>query len=126
MCRKFCVGCGATQQEPEGAAPGPSGMTVEHLHPLLDHSGDLRLFIAAGEVLARGQMLELIQTAVKLGRMTVLSKADGGVRGIVAGNVMIGVSTIDGSGAVGHISVPVHHGHKGRMRMHLPCVARVD
>ena len=24
-------------------------MTVEHLHPLLDHSGDLRLFVAAAE-----------------------------------------------------------------------------
>ena len=71
-----------------GAAPGPSGMTVEHLHPLLDHSGDLRLFAAAAEMLARGQVPESIQTAVKLGRMTALSKADGGVRGIVAGDVV--------------------------------------
>ena len=41
------------------------GITVEHLHPLHDHSGDLRLFIAA-----HGQVLESILTAV-------LSKADG-------------------------------------------------
>ena len=71
-----------------GAAPGPSGVTVEHLHPLLDHSGDLRLFVAAAEMLARGQVPESIQTAIKLDRMTALSKVDGGVRGIVAGNVM--------------------------------------
>ena len=32
---------------------------------------------------ARGQVPESIETAVKLGRMTALSKADGGVRGIV-------------------------------------------
>ena len=51
-----------------GGAPGPSGMTVEHLHPLLDHSGDLQLFVAAAEVLARGQVPG----------MTALSKADGG------------------------------------------------
>ena len=71
-----------------GAAPGPSGMTVEYLHPLFDHSGDLRLFVAAAEVLARGQVPESIQTAVKLGRMIALSKTDGGVRGIVAGDVI--------------------------------------
>ena len=29
-----------------GAAPGPSCMTVEHLHPLLDHFGDFRLCIS--------------------------------------------------------------------------------
>ena len=58
-----------------GAAPGPSGMTVEHLHPLFDHSGDLRLFAAAAEMCARGQVPESIQTAVKLGRMIALSKA---------------------------------------------------
>ena len=71
-----------------GVVPGPSGMTVEHLHPLLDHSVDLRLFVAAAELLARGQVPESIQAAVKLGRMTALSKADGGVRGIVAGDVI--------------------------------------
>ena len=71
-----------------GAAPGPSGMSVEHLHPLLDHSGDLRLFVAAAELLARGQVPQSIETAIKLGRMTALSKADGGVRGIVARDVI--------------------------------------
>ena len=71
-----------------GVAPCPSGMTVEHLHPLLDHSGDLRLFAGAAEMFARGQVPESIQTAVKLGRMTALRKADCGVRGIVAGDVV--------------------------------------
>ena len=84
----------------------PQVLKAWHLHPLLDHSGDLRLFVAAAEVFARGQVLESIQTAVKLGRMTALSKADGGVRGIVAGDVHNDVSTIDGSGAIGHFSVP--------------------
>ena len=39
-------------------------------------------------MLARGQVPESIQTAVKLGRMIALSKADGGVGGIVAGDVI--------------------------------------
>ena len=66
-----------------GAAPGPSGMTVEHLHPLLDHCGDLRMFFAVVELLARGQVPESIQVAVKLGCMTALTEPEGGVRGIV-------------------------------------------
>ena len=71
-----------------GAAPGPSGTTVEHLHPLLDHCGDLRMFFAVAELLARGQVPESIQAAVKLGRMTAFTKPEGGVRGIVAGDVV--------------------------------------
>ena len=59
--------------------------------------------------------------------MIALSKADGGVRGIVAGDVMWrlvanDVSAIDGICVVGQISVPARHGHQGRMRMHFPRV----
>ena len=71
-----------------GAAAGPSGMTVEHLHQLLDNPKDLRLFNEVAERLARGQVPDAIQAAIKMGRMTALSKGDGGVRGIVAGDVV--------------------------------------
>ena len=71
-----------------GAAAGPSGMTVEHLQPLLDHVRDLRLFFQVAECMARGQVPDMIQGAIRMGRMTVLRKTDGGVRGIVAGDVM--------------------------------------
>ena len=63
-------------------------MTVEHLQPLLDHPKDLRLFFQVVERLARGQVLEEIQAAIRMGRLTTLRKADGGVRRIVAGNVV--------------------------------------
>ena len=46
-----------------GAAPNLAGMSAEHLRPLLEH-----------------------ETAVRLGRMTVLQKRDGKVRGIVVGD----------------------------------------
>ena len=62
-----------------GAAGGPSGMTVEHLQPRLDHPKDLRLFFQVAERLARGQVPEETQVA---------RKADGRVRGVVAGDVV--------------------------------------
>ena len=71
-----------------GAAGGPSGMAVEHLQPLLDHPKGLRLFFQVAERLARGQVPEEIQAAIRMGRLTALRKADGGVRGIVAGDVV--------------------------------------
>ena len=71
-----------------GAAGGPSGMTVEHLQPLLDHPKDLRLFVQVPERLARGQVPERIQAALRMGRLTALRKADGKIRGIVAGDVV--------------------------------------
>ena len=63
-----------------GAAPGPSGMTSEHLRPLL--------LFRAGEQLARGEAPEVAVEAIRMERMTALQKAYGGVRGIVAGDVM--------------------------------------
>ena len=71
-------------------------MTAEHLQPLFDHPKDLRVFfLVAGPVffqvaerLARGQVPQHIQDAIRMGRLTALRKADGGVRGIVAGDVI--------------------------------------
>ena len=71
-----------------GAAGGPSGMTVEHLQPLLDHPKDLWLGFQVAERLARGQVPQDIQAAIRMGRLTALRKADGGVRGIVAGDIV--------------------------------------
>ena len=38
--------------------------------------------------MARGEAPEVAVEAIRMGRMTVLQKPDGGVRGIVAGDVM--------------------------------------
>ena len=112
-----------------GAAGGPSGMTVEHLQPLLDHPKDLRLFFQVAERLARGQVPQDIQAAIRMGRLTALRKADGGVRGIVAGGhrSQIGcahdVSTIDGRSAAGNGPISVCHDNEGRVRVHFACLA---
>ena len=71
-----------------GPSGVPSGMTVEHLHPLLDHTRDSQLFFQAAELLARAQVPPSIKEAIRLGRLTALRKVDGGVRGIVAGDIV--------------------------------------
>ena len=64
-------------------------MTTEHLRPLLDDAHSTHLFFRMGfENLARAQVSEVAVAADRSGRMTALSKDDGGVRGIVTGDVV--------------------------------------
>ena len=49
-----------------GAAGGPSGMTVEHLQPLLDHNKDAKLFCQVAELLSRAQVPASVRDAVRL------------------------------------------------------------
>ena len=71
-----------------GAAGGPSGMTSEHLRPLLEHHEDMTRFWRFAQDLARAAVLDDIVELVRLGRMTALQKPNGGVRGIVAGDII--------------------------------------
>ena len=70
-----------------GAAAGPSGMTADHLFPILNER-DSSLFVQAATSLARGNIPEVIMEAIRLGQMTALRKPDGGVRGIVVGDIV--------------------------------------
>ena len=70
------------------AGPGLSGMTSEHLRPLLSKPDDVHLLFRMGEQLARAQVPNVLIDAIRMGRMTALSKPDGGVRGIVVGDIM--------------------------------------
>ena len=71
-----------------GAAPGPSGMTNEHFRILLSNPSHFQWLFRAGEQLARGDIPAVVVDVVRLGRMTALHKPDGGVRGIVVGDVL--------------------------------------
>ena len=62
--------------------------TTEHLRPLLDDAHSTHMFFRMGGNLARAQVPEVAVAAVRSGRMTSLSKEDGGVRGIVTGDVV--------------------------------------
>ena len=72
----------------KGVAPGPSWMTCEHLRPLLENTRDSHRFFLMTEQLAQEVAPEAAIHAVRVGRLTALRKPDGGVRGIVAGDVV--------------------------------------
>ena len=71
-----------------GAASGPSGMTFDHLRPLLDSTRDTHLLFLVAEILATAQVPPVIVSAIRQGRMTALQKRDGGVCGIVTGDAL--------------------------------------
>ena len=70
-----------------GAAGGPSGMTAEHLRVVLDSPSCTSLLCEAASQLAQGHIPDEVVRAIRLGRLTALQKPDGGVRGIVVGDV---------------------------------------
>ena len=72
----------------KGAAAGPSGMTADHLRPVLENRRDTHLLFTLGEKLARAEIPDSIVEAIRLGRLTALQKPSGGVRGIVAGDIL--------------------------------------
>ena len=63
-------------------------MTVEHLRPLLDLVKDRQLFYKLAENVAWANITLTVIEAIKMGRMTALRKANGGVQGIVVGEVV--------------------------------------
>ena len=63
-------------------------MTSDHLFPVLESDADSELFVQVSSLLAVGNVPEEIIEAVRLERMTALSKPDGGVRGIVVGDIL--------------------------------------
>ena len=71
-----------------GAAGGPSGMTTEHLRPMMDSVNDMERLCLLGGIMARGEVPVRVEPAIRLGRMTALQKPDGGIRGIVVGDVL--------------------------------------
>ena len=81
----------------------------------------LHRFFQVAEKLARGEVPQSVVKMVKLGRMTALSKLDGGVRGIVAGDVVrrlvarIMAQTVGESSGDRDFSPSVRTVHQGSM-----------
>ena len=71
-----------------GAAGGPSGMRTEHLRPLLDNIEDSNKFYEIAQAFAQAQIPNEILSAIRVGQLTALEKPNGGVRGIVVGDVV--------------------------------------
>ena len=70
-----------------GAAAGPSGMTSEHLKSILENARDCELLFQVAQFFARARIPHEILEALRVGRLTALQKPNGGVCGIVAGDV---------------------------------------
>ena len=88
-------------------------MTVEHLQPLLDAPRDLLAFFHASEQLSRAQVPPSSEKLVRLGRLTALQKPNGGVRGVVAGDIVRRlVARTMSHGASGHRTVSVCDVHQ--------------
>ena len=67
-----------------GAAPGPSGMTSA----TSSHCMRVKQIPSSSHGLAVTRVPHVILEAIRLGRLTALSKPDGGVRGIVVGDML--------------------------------------
>ena len=70
-----------------GAAAGPSGVTTEHLKPVLGNNRDAERLFSAGLLLAHANIPQEILTALRMGQVSALQKPNGSVRGIVASDV---------------------------------------
>ena len=70
-----------------GVAGGPSGMTADHLRPILESETDTAAMGRMATDLARADIPLPILTALRMGRLIALQKPTGGVRGIVTGEV---------------------------------------
>ena len=67
-----------------GAAPGPSGMTADHVKPLLENSSDAESLCQVARLLARGHIPHEVLAVIRMGRLTALQKPTG----IVAGDIL--------------------------------------
>ena len=63
-------------------------MTADHVRPLLESTRDTHLLFSVAELLAKGRVPIQVGHILRMGRMTALRKDGGGVRGIVAGEVI--------------------------------------
>ena len=62
-----------------GAAAGPSGMTAEHLRPMLESTEDTESLASFADTFAKGEIPKEIVDAIRMGRITALRKLGGGV-----------------------------------------------
>ena len=69
-----------------GAARGPSGMRNEHLRPLLDNAEDCTKFFEISGFCTDESSRRI--SALRIGQMTAVQKANGGIRGVVVGDVI--------------------------------------
>ena len=78
----------ALRRSRKGAAPGPSGLTADTLRLVLDDETTTTQFVTVCNLLAQARIPATIAKAIGMGRMVALQKPNGGVRGLVIGDVL--------------------------------------
>ena len=63
-------------------------MTVEHLLGLVDSDHDMEVFSSFARRVSQGCVPRGVLEGFRLGRVTALQKPDGGIRGIVVGDII--------------------------------------
>ena len=63
-------------------------MTAEHLQPIVGSGRDALALALFATVLAQGQVPQNALDGIRIGRVTALSKPDGGARGTVVGDIL--------------------------------------
>ena len=71
-----------------------------------------------------GRTHDTIVDLIRVGRLTSLTKPDGGVRGIVAGDVVRSLPTVGSRGGTGNEPLSIRHVDESRVRVHRPRSAR--
>ena len=57
----------------EGSSGGPSGMTAEHLQPILENGRDAAALVSFATALAQGEVPQEALDGIRMGRITALS-----------------------------------------------------
>ena len=78
----------ALRKTRKGAAAGPSGLTPDTLRIVLDDEETTARFAEVCNLLATASVPPQIVPAIGLGRMVALQKPQGGVRGLVVGDLL--------------------------------------
>ena len=76
------------QRARKGAAPGPSGLTAEALRLILDDEAATDRYIQVAQQVAQGRVPPQASQLLGLGRMVALQKPNGGIRGLVIGDLL--------------------------------------
>ena len=64
---RFCRNLRSSRR---GAAAGPSGMTTEHLRPLLEDVRGMKLLSNLAALLAKAQVTDIATQMIRVGRLT--------------------------------------------------------
>ena len=72
----------------QGTAGGPSNGRNEHFKVVLDDEAVADSLCDAAERLAQADVPHLVANAIRLARLTALSKPQGGVRSIATGDIL--------------------------------------